>query len=158
MLAVYLIISALIVGVDQWVKYLTISNISLGETKDFIPGILSFTYIRNTGAAWSLLEGKMWFFYIITVIVVAVVIYVLVKNVNGSKWFTIGLTLVLAGAVGNFVDRLRLGYVVDMFQTDFINFPIFNIADMSLVIGVACIFIYLILEEKAAKDGENGKN
>lgn len=158
MLAVYLIISALIVGIDQWVKYLTISNISLGETKDFIPGILSFTYIRNTGAAWSLLEGKMWFFYIITVIVVAVVIYVLIKNVNGSKWFTIGLTLVLAGAVGNFVDRLRLGYVVDMFQTDFINFPIFNIADMSLVIGVACIFIYLILEEKAAKDGENGKN
>lgn len=158
MLAVYLIISALLVGVDQWVKYLTVSNISLGETKDFIPGFLSFTYIRNTGAAWSLLEGKMWFFYIITVIVVAVVVYILAKHVNGSKWFTIGLTLVLAGAIGNFVDRLRLGYVVDMFQTDFINFPIFNVADMSLVIGVACIFIYLILEEKAAKDGKNGKD
>lgn len=158
MLAVYLIISALIVGIDQWVKYLTVSNISLGETKDFIPGFLSFTYIRNTGAAWSLLEGKMWFFYIITVIVVAVVVYILAKHVHGSKWFTIGLTLVLAGAIGNFVDRLRLGYVVDMFQTDFINFPIFNVADMSLVIGVACIFIYLILEEKAAKDGKDGKN
>ncbi|MHC5227605.1 signal peptidase II [Enterococcus sp. LJL99] len=158
MLAVYLIISALIVGIDQWVKYLTVSNISLGETKDFIPGFLSFTYIRNTGAAWSLLEGKMWFFYIITVIVVAVVVYILAKHVHGSKWFTIGLTLVLAGAIGNFVDRLRLGYVVDMFQTDFINFPIFNVADMSLVIGVACIFIYLILEEKAVKDGKDGKN
>lgn len=153
-----MIISALIVGVDQWVKYLTVSNISLGETKEFIPEFLSFTYIRNTGAAWSLLEGKMWFFYIITIIVVAVISYILVKNIHGNKWLTIGLTLVLAGAIGNFVDRLRLGYVVDMIQTDFIDFPIFNIADMSLVIGVVCIFIYLILEEKAVKDGKNGKN
>ncbi|MGX7243268.1 signal peptidase II [Enterococcus quebecensis] len=158
MLAVYLIISAVLVGLDQWVKYLTVTNIQLGETKEFIPGFLSFTYIRNTGAAWSLLEGKMWFFYIITVIVVAVVLYILVKNINGSKWLTVGLSLVLAGAIGNFIDRLRLGFVVDMFQTEFINFPIFNVADSVLVIGVACIFIYLLLEEKAAKDGKNGTN
>ena len=158
MLAIYLIISALIVGVDQWVKYLTVSNLSLGETKEFVSGIFSFTYIRNTGAAWSLLEGKMWFFYSITIIIVAIVIYVLAKNIHGSKWFVSGLTLVLAGAIGNFVDRLRLGYVVDMFQTDFINFPIFNVADVSLVIGVICIFIYLILEEKAVKEAKNGKN
>ncbi|MEI5992635.1 signal peptidase II [Candidatus Enterococcus mansonii] len=158
MLAVYLIISAVLIGLDQWVKYVTVASIQLGETKEFIPGFLSFTYIRNTGAAWSLLEGKMWFFYIITVIVVAVVLYILVKNINSSKWFTVGLSLVLAGAIGNFIDRVRLGFVVDMFQTEFINFPIFNVADTALVIGVACIFIYLILEEKAAKDGKNGTN
>lgn len=158
LLIVYLIISALVIGLDQWVKYLTVSNIQLGETKSFIPGFLSFTNIRNTGAAWSLLEGKMWFFYIITVIVVVVILYMLVKNSHGNKWFTIGLSLVLAGALGNFIDRLRLGYVVDMFQTDFMNFPIFNVADTALVIGVACIFIYLILDEKAAKDGKNEAN
>ncbi|ALS37963.1 MULTISPECIES: signal peptidase II [Enterococcus] len=158
MLAVYLIISAVLIGLDQWVKYLTVTNIPLGETKEFIPGFMSFTYLRNTGAAWSLLEGKMWFFYIVTVVVVAVVLYILIKHINGSKWFTIGLSLVLAGAVGNFIDRLRLGYVVDMFQTDFISFPIFNVADSALVIGVICIFIYLILDEKAAKDGKNGTN
>ncbi|MGM0217267.1 signal peptidase II [Enterococcus sp. AZ126] len=158
MLAIYLIISAVLIGLDQWVKYLTVANIQLGETKEFIPGFLSFTYLRNTGAAWSLLEGKMWFFYIITVIVVAVVLYILVKNVNGSKWFAVGLSLVLAGAIGNFIDRLRLGFVVDMFQTEFIRFPIFNVADSALVIGVICIFIYLILDEKAAKDGKNGPN
>jgi signal peptidase II len=158
LLAVYLVISALLIALDQWVKYLTVANIQLGETKEFLPGFLSFTNIRNTGAAWSLLEGKMWFFYIITVIVVAVVLYILVKNIHGSKWFTIGLSLILAGAIGNFIDRLRLGYVVDMFQTEFINFPIFNVADTVLVIGVACIFIYLILEEKAAKDGKDGTN
>lgn len=151
MLAVYLIISAVIVGLDQWTKYLTVENIQLGETKEFISGFLSFTYIRNTGGAWSILEGKMMFFYVMTVVVVAVLLYMLVKNIKNSKWFTIGLSLILAGALGNFIDRLRLGYVVDMFKTEFINFPIFNVADMALVIGVACVFIYLILDERKEK-------
>lgn len=147
-----------LIALDQFVKYLTVTNLQLGETKEFIPGVLSFTSIRNTGAAWSILEGQMWFFYIITTVVVVAIIYLLVTNARGNKWFTIGLSLVLAGAVGNFIDRLRLGYVVDMLQTEFINFPIFNVADSVLVIGVLCIFIYLFKEEKAAKDEVNGKN
>lgn len=155
MLAIYLVISAVIVGLDQWTKYLTVENIQLGETKEFISGFLSFTYIRNTGGAWSILEGKMMFFYIMTVAVVAVLLYLLVKNSKGSKWFTIGLSLILAGALGNFIDRLRLGYVVDMLKTEFITFPIFNIADMALVIGVGCVFIYLILDERAQKKAKS---
>ncbi len=155
LLAIYLVISALIVGLDQWTKYLTVENIQLGETKEFISGFLSFTYIRNTGGAWSILEGKMMFFYIMTVAVVAVLLYLLVKNIKSSKWFTIGLSLILAGALGNFIDRLRLGYVVDMLKTEFIDFPIFNIADMALVIGVACVFIHLIMEERAEKKGKS---
>lgn len=158
LLAIYLIISTVLIGVDQLVKYLTVANIPLGETKDFIPGFLSFTYLRNTGAAWSLLEGKMWFFYIITSIVVIGILYVLIKTPPENKWFGFGLSLVLAGAVGNFIDRLRLGFVVDMFQTDFMNFPIFNVADMALVVGVICIFVYLVLDEKAARDGKNETN
>ena len=153
LLVVYFLISALLVGLDQWSKYLTVQNISLGETKEFIPGFLSLTHLRNTGAAWSLLEGKMIFFYVITVIVSVVIIYLLIKN-----WYSVGLSFVLAGAIGNFIDRVRLGYVVDMLQTDFMNFPIFNVADSTLVVGVICIFIYLILDEKAAKEGKNGTN
>ncbi|MGQ3503113.1 signal peptidase II [Enterococcus faecalis] len=158
MLVVYFLISALLVGLDQWSKYLTVQNISLGETKEFIPGFLSLTHLRNTGAAWSLLEGKMIFFYVITVIVSVVIIYLLIKNYKKSIWYSVGLSFVLAGAIGNFVDRVRLGYVVDMLQTDFMNFPIFNVADSTLVVGVICIFIYLILDEKAAKEGKNGTN
>lgn len=158
LLVVYFLISALLVGLDQWSKYLTVQNISLGETKEFIPGFLSLTHLRNTGAAWSLLEGKMIFFYVITVIVSVVIIYLLIKNYKKSIWYSVGLSFVLAGAIGNFIDRLRLGYVVDMFQTDFMNFPIFNVADSTLVVGVICIFIYLILDEKAAKEGKNGTN
>ncbi|EGO8417814.1 signal peptidase II [Enterococcus faecalis] len=158
LLVVYFLISALLVGLDQWSKYLTVQNISLGETKEFIPGFLSLTHLRNTGAAWSLLEGKMIFFYVITVIVSVVIIYLFIKNYKKSIWYSVGLSFVLAGAIGNFIDRVRLGYVVDMLQTDFMNFPIFNVADNTLVVGVICIFIYLILDEKAAKEGKNGTN
>ena len=158
LLVVYFLISALLVGLDQWSKYLTVQNISLGETKEFIPGFLSLTHLRNTGAAWSLLEGKMIFFYVITVIVSVVIIYLFIKNYKKSIWYSVGLSFVLAGAIGNFIDRVRLGYVVDMLQTDFMNFPIFNVADSTLVVGVICIFIYLILDEKAAKEGKNGTN
>lgn len=158
LLVVYFLISALLVGLDQWSKYLTVQNISLGETKEFIPGFLSLTHLRNTGAAWSLLEGKMIFFYVITVIVSVVIIYLLIKNYKKSIWYSVGLSFVLAGAIGNFIDRVRLGYVVDMLQTDFMNFPIFNVADSTLVVGVICIFIYLILDEKAAKEDKNGTN
>lgn len=158
LLVVYFLISALLVGLDQWSKYLTVQNISLGETKEFIPGFLSLTHLRNTGAAWSLLEGKMIFFYVITVIVSVVIIYLLIKNYKKSIWYSVGLSFVLAGAIGNFIDRVRLAYVVDMLQTDFMNFPIFNVADSTLVVGVICIFIYLILDEKAAKEGKNGTN
>ncbi|EMQ0980805.1 signal peptidase II [Enterococcus faecalis] len=158
LLVVYFLISALLVGLDQWSKYLTVQNISLGETKEFIPGFLSLTHLRNTGAAWSLLEGKMIFFYVITVIVSVVIIYLLIKNYKKSIWYSVGLSFVLAGAIGNFIDRVRLGYVVDMLQTDFMNFPIFNVADSTLVVGVICIFIYLNLDEKAAKEGKNGTN
>ena len=158
LLVVYFLISALLVGLDQWSKYLTVQNISLGETKEFIPGFLSLTHLRNTGAAWSLLEGKMIFFYVITVIVSVVIIYLLIKNYKKSIWYSVGLSFVLAGAIGNFIDRVRLGFVVDMLQTDFMNFPIFNVADSTLVVGVICIFIYLILDEKAAKEGKNGTN
>lgn len=158
LLVVYFLISALLVGLDQWSKYLTVQNISLGETKEFIPGFLSLTHLRNTGAAWSLLEGKMIFFYVITVIVSVVIIYLLIKNYKKSIWYSVGLSFVLAGAIGKFIDRVRLGYGVDMLQTDFMNFPIFNVADSTLVVGVICIFIYLILDEKAAKEGKNGTN
>lgn len=144
----YFLFSALVIGLDQWVKFWIVSNFALGDTQNIIPNILSFTYVQNTGAAWSIFEGQMGFFTVITLIAVVVVTYLLVRYRNENKLFTIGLALVLAGAIGNFIDRVRLGYVVDMFQTDFMNFPIFNVADMSLCIGVGLIFIYTIFDEK----------
>ncbi|MHC5267774.1 signal peptidase II [Enterococcus sp. LJL98] len=148
MLAIYFFISFILVGLDQWVKYWTVSNLALGESQPFIPSLLSLTYIQNRGAAWSILEGQMLFFFVITIVAVAVVSYLLIKYRNEHWLFTIGLAFVLAGALGNFIDRMRLGYVIDMFQTEFMTFPIFNVADVTLFLGVVAIFSYTLFEEK----------
>ena len=149
MIAVFFLLSAVVIGLDQWLKIWIVTNYQLGETHSMIDGIFSLTYLQNTGAAWSILEGRMIFFAIITVIAVAVVIYLMFRYRKNSLWFRFGLAFVLAGAIGNFIDRMQHGYVVDMFQFDFINFPIFNIADMSLVCGVILIFIYALTDDEA---------
>lgn len=159
MIALFFLLSAVVIGLDQWLKIWIVANYQLGETHSLIDNVLSLTYLQNTGAAWSILEGKITFFAIITVIAVAVVVYLLFRYQKSSLWFGFGLAFVLGGAIGNFIDRLQHGFVVDMFQLDFINFPIFNIADMSLVFGVILIFIYALVDDEAkGKQGEsNGK-
>lgn len=142
----YVIIVAISVFIDQVVKWWTVQNIELYETV-FNNPILSITHIQNNGAAWSILEGKMWFFVVITTVALIILPYLLYKYRNDSKWMTIGLSLIIGGTIGNFIDRVRLGYVVDMFQVEFFNFPIFNVADVSLVIGVMCVFVYILFFE-----------
>ena len=153
MLGIYLLISAGIVALDQWFKWWIVNQYNFGDSQTIIPNILSLTHIRNTGGASSLFEGQQIFFIIITIVAVVAVVYYLVKHLHESKWLTLGLSFFLAGAIGNFIDRFRLGYVVDMFRLDFINFPIFNIADMALVAGVIMIFFYILLDERDKKNG-----
>ncbi|GMA54479.1 lipoprotein signal peptidase [Alicyclobacillus contaminans] len=148
LLAIIFLLSALVIGVDQWVKFWIVTNFEIGETQPLLNHLFSLTYVQNQGAAWNILEGQMTFLTLITVIAITVVTYLMFRYRKESKFLTIGLALVLAGAVGNFIDRIRLGYVVDMIQADFIQFPIFNIADSSLVIGVILIFIYTIFEDR----------
>ena len=131
---------------DQIVKMAIVKNLILSEQKSVINGILSLTHLRNNGAAWSILEGQQWFFVLTTVIVLAVAIWFWLKNLS-KNWYAIGLTLIISGALGNFIDRVRQGYVVDMFQLDFINFPIFNVADILLSIGFVVLFIGILIEK-----------
>ncbi len=131
---------------DQVVKMAVVNNIGLSEQKPVIKGVLSLTHLRNNGAAWSILEGQQWFFVLTTVLVLAVAIWFWLKNLS-KNWYAIGLTLIISGALGNFIDRVRQGYVVDMFQLDFINFPIFNVADILLSIGFVVLFIGILIEK-----------
>ena len=131
---------------DQIVKMAIVKNLRLSEQKSVINGILSLTHLRNNGAAWSILEGQQWFFVLTTVIVLAVAIWFWLKNLS-KNWYAIGLTLIISGALGNFIDRVRQGYVVDMFQLDFINFPIFNVADILLSRGFVVLFIGILIEK-----------
>ena len=145
----YFVLALVFAVLDQLVKFVVVQHISLGEEVSFIPGVFSCLHIRNTGAAWSMFEGQMWFFTIITIVALVVVGYLLFRYWQTNGWlFSLGLSLILGGTLGNYLDRIRLGYVVDMFKLDFINFPIFNLADIELTVGVGLIFIYILFEER----------
>ncbi|MBF7102351.1 signal peptidase II [Pediococcus pentosaceus] len=140
-------VGLLLLVIDQLVKSAVNNQIALGTVKSFIPGVLSLTNLRNDGAAWSILSGNQIFFYLITVVALVVLIYLLVTQ-RQHLLYQWGLTLMITGTLGNFIDRIRLKYVVDMFQIDFFNFPIFNIADMCLTFGVIILFIAIIRDER----------
>ena len=146
---IYLILSIFFVSADQVVKMWTVNHFSLHEGMEFMNGIVSILYVRNTGAAWGMFEGKMFFFYLITAVAVGTLLYLMFKEKGKSKLLLTAYSLILAGAIGNFIDRIRLGYVVDMFKFEFIDFPIFNVADICLTIGVIFLFYYVIFKEQS---------
>ncbi|MSD83128.1 signal peptidase II [Lactobacillus curvatus] len=149
---IYIVLAAVIVLGDQLLKSWIVANLAFAATKPVIPNVLSLTYVQNDGAAWSILAGQQWFFYLVTIVALGVIGYLFYTSDRTEKFYRIGLTLLLAGTLGNFIDRLHLKYVVDMFQIEFINFPIFNVADVALTVGVVCVFIAILLKEKVTHD------
>lgn len=137
----------LLIILDQAVKGYVVKEIPLGGIRRFIPKVVSLTYLKNSGAAFSMLENQQWFFTIITLIAMGAAFVYLYRHIKGSIWLLLGLTLIISGGIGNFIDRLRQGFVVDMFHLDFMNFAIFNVADIYLSIGVGLLLIYLLREE-----------
>lgn len=137
----------LLILLDQAVKGYVVKEIPLGGMRRFIPKVVSLTYLKNSGAAFSMLENQQWFFTIITLIAMGAAFVYLYRHIEGSIWLLLGLTLIISGGIGNFIDRLRQGFVVDMFYLDFMNFAIFNVADIYLTIGVGLLLIYLLREE-----------
>ena len=137
----------LLILLDQAVKGYVVKEIPLGGMRRFIPKVVSLTYLKNSGAAFSMLENQQWFFTIITLIAMGAAFVYLYRHIKGSIWLLLGLTLIISGGIGNFIDRLRQGFVVDMFHLDLMNFAIFNVADIYLSIGVGLLLIYLLREE-----------
>ena len=123
------------------------ANIKLGTSQVILPNVLALTNVRNDGAAWSVLSGQQWFFTVITIVALGMMGYFFWKLRNDNLYMS-AISLLIAGTLGNFIDRIRLGYVVDMFETLFMNFPIFNVADMCLTFGVIIVIIALIKDEK----------
>ena len=144
--------AVVLILLDQLSKQWIVNHIPLNAIRKCVSGIFSLTYLRNYGAAFSILQNQQWFFTVITLAVVGAACYYFIKNINGNFWFLFGLLLIISGGIGNFIDRLRLGYVVDMVHLDFMNFAIFNVADSYLTVGVVILFIALWKEE------ENGIN
>ena len=138
-----------IVAADQFTKFLTVANIALYEDVPFIPGLLQLTYVQNTGAAFSSFEGQQWLFALIFVVFTLLIIREFRKNTMGFtklEWWCIAA--VYGGGLGNMIDRVRLGYVVDMLETTFMVFPVFNVADCFITCGSILLMAYLILFHK----------
>lgn len=154
MYRLFYLISVLVVIIDQYTKYLIEKNMELYEQITVVDNFFWITSHQNRGAAWGILQGQMIFFYIITLIVVGALIFYMEKYHNNSKGLAIGLTLIIGGAIGNLIDRVFRNYVVDFLDFDIFtyNFPIFNVADSALVIGVGFVIVLTLLEGK-----RNGK-
>ena len=138
-----------IVAVDQFTKYLTVANIALGQDIPFIPNFLGLTYLRNTGAAFSSFEGQQWLFAVIFILFTIAIIYEFKKNTRKfSKFERWCIVAIYGGGLGNMIDRVRLGYVVDMIETKFMVFPVFNVADCFITCGCIAMIASLILFNK----------
>lgn len=144
----HILLLAVVLGIDQITKFVVDGGMTLSQQIPVIPGFFNFTYLHNTGAAWSMLEGKMWFFYVITVIALVAMFLFYRGGEEKDELTKVALVLMMAGTIGNFIDRLCFQYVRDFI--DFIifgyNFPVFNVADMALCIGVFLIIADVFLD------------
>ena len=136
------IVIILLVGLDQLVKYLVRVHIPLGGQVPFIPHVLALAHIHNTGAAFSMLTGARWFFVVLTVAFVIFALWVLYAKKITHPFGRWTLVLIIAGALGNLIDRALNGYVVDMFEVLFMKFAIFNVADIYVVVGGILFCVY----------------
>ena len=145
----YVLFAAGAVALDQFTKALVVARIPLGGHVDFLPGVLDFTYVRNTGAAFSSFEGMQWLFALIFAVFTLAVLYEYFKKPmpfsTFERWM---IAAVYAGGLGNMIDRLRLGYVVDMLETKFMEFPVFNVADCFITCGCALLMVHLTFFNK----------
>lgn len=149
----YYMLGLVVILVDQLSKWFIVEKMDVYESIVVIENFFNITSHRNKGAAWGILQDQMIFFYIITLIVVIGIIYYMQKYAKQSPLLATALGLLLGGAIGNFIDRLFRKEVVDFldFQIINYNYPIFNIADSALVIGVGLLIIFTIIDERKSK-------
>ena len=149
------LLCAALIAVDQWVKWWTVVHIGgtafegiafggvwLDEPLPFIPRILGLNFATNTGGGWSILNEHTWLLTAVSAVVAVIIVIALIRGLVRHPFGVATLFLILAGAIGNLIDRIRLGYVVDMFETLFMDFPIFNVADICVVCGGIAFCVY----------------
>ncbi len=149
------VISALIlIGLDQWTKYMVLLHIKPVQSIPLIPGVLSLTYHENRGAVWGIMQGQIPILIVSTIIILAVVFWVYSRIPDTKKylWLRIIAVMVTAGAIGNFIDRIFRHYVVDFIYFELIDFPIFNVADSYVVIAAFLLILVSIFVYKEDSD------
>lgn len=148
----YLLTILLCVAADQAVKYYVVTHLALYESAPLLPGLVELYYIRNTGGGFSILSGHTWLLTLLTAAVMVVVAALLARRTFPHPLAMWTLTAILGGGLGNLIDRVRLGYVVDMFNLQFMSYPVFNVADILVVCGtIGFAAYYLLLHDRVLK-------
>ena len=148
-----------LLGLDQWVKHYVTVHIPLGEAQPLLPGLVELRTVHNYGAAWSSLAGMRWLLVAITGVIIAAVAVILIRRIVRHSVGVMAGFLILSGGLGNIVDRVRLGYVVDMFHLEFWpSYPVFNVADICVVCGALLGAVYYLwfYEKYDRKGGDHG--
>ncbi|MPM11077.1 Lipoprotein signal peptidase [bioreactor metagenome] len=141
----YFFIIVILIGIDQWTKYLAETQLKPIDAIPLVRDVFHLTYARNTGAAFSILREKQVFLIIVSTIIVVVLIYYLIKTIKTRETtLKIALALIIGGALGNLIDRIRLNYVTDFLDFTLVDYPIFNFADVFVVLGVV-LLSYIVL-------------
>lgn len=145
----YILFAAGAVALDQFTKFLTVQYIPVGEQLPFLPGVLQLTQVHNDGAAFSSFPGQQWLFLLIFLVFTALVLWEYFKKpLNFTPFERWCIAAVYGGGLGNMIDRIRLGYVVDMLETTFIEFPVFNVADCFITCGCILLGVHLVFFNK----------
>lgn len=152
------VISLICVGLDQLTKILCVNNIALGDSITVIPGVLDFTYIRNDGAAFGSLSNARWVFMIASVVMIILITLYVISNRKTMGYPTvITLSLIVGGGIGNMIDRIAYGYVIDFIDVKFLPFWkwIFNVADSFVCVGAFLLAVIFIAGEYRNKKDKN---
>ncbi|MBI1919911.1 MAG: lipoprotein signal peptidase [Geobacter sp.] len=157
---ILLVITTLVVGIDQGTKVFIDRTMDLYSTIPVIENFFNITYVRNKGAAFSFLADSSWrlpFFIMISLVAICVIIVVLIRLRPDQKFTAVSLALIFAGAVGNLIDRVRFGEVIDFLDAHWHthHWPVFNVADTAICIGVGLLAIDMLVEEKRQKALKN---
>ena len=147
----YFLSSIVLILVDFFSKRAAIQYLK-NSSIEIISGILRFTYVENTGAAFGIMKDMRWFFILLTVVLLAILFYLFKKSYVKNLFMRTGLLLIISGAIGNLIDRILFGYVVDFIDFYIIDFPVFNVADCLICVGAAMLLIYYIFIEKDIKN------
>lgn len=161
---------AIVIGsvlLDQITKAIVVSHMALYEEASFLPGFMRFYYTQNTGAAFSMLSDHQWVFMVFSVVAIAAMAFLLYRFYRRHWLFTVSLSAVMGGGIGNMIDRVLNGYVVDFLDFQFMDFAVFNVADIFVTCGSVALAVYIVfveprverrlLEEKTAESLEDGE-
>ncbi len=150
-----LVLIAVLIAADQIIKIIVDSCLEIGSVVEVVKfgdfKLFSLNHVRNSGAAWSIMQGKTWFLVGVPLVVCAFGVYYMYKQRDKSRLQLVSLAMLVAGGLGNLIDRVRLHEVIDYIKFEPVNFPVFNFADICVVVGAIIFAIYLIFLDKPDK-------